>query len=104
MSKPRKKRYRNANDIRDKIDWYKTRMQKHNDAAHALEMKARMLAQQGRPDMAGDIHYALSEALRYRKAAARIQEKRLPNLKQKLAEIMTPQLPALETEDKSISA
>lgn len=103
MSKPKKKRFNNASQIREEIDRYKAKMQKYNNAAMALDMKADSLAKDGQ-GFAGEISYSRSEALRQRKAAARILERRLPYLKQKLSEIMTPQLPTLVTEDKSINA
>lgn len=103
MTKPRKKRYHNAQQILEEIDLYKIKMQKLNNAAMALEMKADMLKKDGH-GMEGEIHYAQSEALRYRNAATRIQEKRLPLLKSKLGEFLTPQLPTIDNGDKSIPA
>lgn len=98
-----KKRFHSVQQILAEIDRYKAMMQKHNDAANALELKASMMIRDDTSTI-GEIHYAQREADRYRRAAARIQEKRLPKLKQKLAEIQTPQIPAIDNGDKNISA
>lgn len=107
MSKPKKKRFRTAQQINDEIEKYKVKAQKFMDAAAALDYKADQIIQNRSGELgslAGEVSYARSQAADYRKKAQGIKDRRLPYLKGKLAEFQTKQLPGIDDHDNSIPA
>jgi len=85
-----KRRYYTANQIRDDIDKWKAKAQKLKDAGHALDKKAEMLFATGENNTLGE--FTRDQADRKRASAARIEERKLVRLKEKLSEFMTDPL------------
>ena len=101
IKKP-KRRFLTANEIRDEIDKYKAKALKFQQQADALEIASRELAKSGL--LVEDAKYRNTQALRARRSASRILDKKLPKLKEKLAEFLTPNLPGSGIEDRSVNA
>lgn len=101
MAKRPKKRYHTIEQILKEIDRYKTKAVELRLSAAADDRRAVYLLDNKMPAYA---HTLQLSADRARASAGRIYEKKLPHLKQKLAEMMTPQIPAIDNGDKSISS
>lgn len=102
--KPRR-RYYTANQIRDEIQRYKTKAQSLMDSAATLDVKADQLYKTNDPTLAEDASFAREQAKKRRHSAQRIFEKRIPYLKQKLAEWQTDTLPGIiKNGDRSVQA
>ena len=98
-----KKRYENANQIRDAIDTYKRKAQKLRDSAYMLDLKADEFAKAGNAEFAEDISFHREKAKKKRRAAGRIEERQLGKLKHKLSEFQTEVFKEVITDgDKSI--
>lgn len=105
MNKNRnKKRYNTANEIRDDIDKFKLKQQKLMDSAAALDAKADSLFKTGDAALAEDAVFAREQAKKKRASALRIERRKLVQLKNKMAEFLTPTLPGSGIEDRSIQA
>jgi hypothetical protein len=89
--KQAKPRFFTANDIRAEIDRYQQKSNGLLEHAASLDRKADELNKAG-PRFDEDAAFAREEAKKNRRSAARIQEKKLPHLKDKLSEWMTPLL------------
>lgn len=92
-TKKPKARYFTANQIRDKIDQYKRRQRALMDSAAALEYRADLLIKH--PLTAEDAVFAREQAKKKRRASARIEDKSLVKLKEKLAEFNTETIPGI---------
>jgi hypothetical protein len=86
--------------ITREIDSYKLKLQRLLDRAASFDLQADQLFKSG---LSEDGVYHREQAKKLRRSAFRIEKKRLPYLSQKLAEFLTPQLPAIDNGDKSIS-
>lgn len=102
MKKRTQKRYLTANQIRDEIQRWKDKESFLLLRADTLELSARELY--GISEMVEDAKFKQSEAAKCRRSASRIADKKLPALKAKLAEFLTPQIPGLDNGDRSINA
>jgi len=97
-----KARYNTSNDIRDRIDLYKDKMQKLLNSAAALDMKAAEFFKAG-PTFREDAIWHQEEAKKKRKQAGRIRDNTLGTLKSKMAEFQTEIMPDIITDgDRSI--
>jgi hypothetical protein len=101
-TKKPKRRFETANQIRDEIDKYKAKANKLMDSAAAYDLKADELFKTGNLEVAPDAEFARETAKKRRRSAARIMERRLPKLKDKLAEFATELLPGKVVEDRSV--
>jgi len=90
-----KKRFFTASQVREDISRYQAKARKFLESAAALDLKADRLSNVG---LSEDATYDREQAKKARRSAARIEEKKLPYLKQKLSEIMTPELPGCKTD------
>ena len=96
-----KKRYQTCNEIRDEIERYQQKALRFVQQAEALELSAKELAKSALHGEAAA--YNRTQAAKARRSAQRIHDKRLPLLKQKLAEWNTELLPGVITDgDRSI--
>jgi len=101
--KKQRKRFETAQQINDAIDQYKSKARKMIDHAVNLEYLAGQLAMAG-PLEAENVLYKRAVARKLRVSAFNIEKNKLPKLKEKLSEFMTPQLPGLDDGDPSIPA
>lgn len=91
-----KKRYESISQIYDEIDRYKLKARKFQDAANALDVKADMIARSEHADLNAElIGFTREQAAKHRRSAFRIENKKLIQLKQKLAEFQTQTLPGV---------
>lgn len=96
-----KRRFLTANEIRDEIDRYRAKALKLMQSADALDIAARELMKVD--TMVEDAKYKASQARKCRTSAARIIEKKLPRLKEKLSEFLTePLKPIIPDGDRSV--
>lgn len=102
-TKKEKKRYLTANQIREDIDKYKAKALRLVQQAEGLELHAKELDKN--PLAKETAAWNRSQALKARKAAHRIHESKLKQLKEKLAEWQTDLLPGvLDKLDRSVQA
>lgn len=102
-TKRTKKRYLTANQIRDEIDQFKQKALRSVQEAEGLELSARDMA--AYPNMKEDMVWRLEQAKKARRRAQRINDIKLPKLKQKLAEWQTEIMPSIITDgDRRVSA
>lgn len=95
-------RYRTANDIRDAIDRYRAKAKKLRERAEAYDLITSQMVRANSQKLSENIAYRRLVADKLREAASRIEERQLTKLKNKLAEILTPQLPSLDDGNRSI--
>lgn len=100
MKKKTKRRYDTAQQICDEIQRYKDKEHSLLMQAEAYDLSARELI--GISEMVEDAKVKKYHANKLRRSASRIADKKLPALKAKLAEFLTPQIPGLDNGDRSI--
>lgn len=98
-----KRRYYNETEILRDIDKWKGKVIRLKQAADALDIRADQFVKAG-PEHKEDVAYNREQAQKKRKAALRIEGRKLVQLKNKLAEFRTAELPTMSTGDKSIQA
>jgi hypothetical protein len=100
--KTKPKRFLTAQSITREIDLYKLKLQRLLDRASSFDMQADDLFKSG---LTEDATYHREQAKKMRRAAFRIEKKRLPFLARKLAAFNTELLPGVITDgDRSVSA
>jgi hypothetical protein len=88
-----RKRYYSTQQINDDIDKWKAKARKHRDTADAYDLQAQIHFKDGNSvELAKSLR---QDADKKRAAAVRIETRRLPRLKQKLAEFRTLELSGL---------
>lgn len=102
--KKTKRRYESHTQIIDEIERYKVKMQRLLERSLLLESKAMLLVLQNDGRWNEDIALKRKEAAKLRRSAFRIENHKLPYLKQKLAEFNTELLPGTGITDRSIQA
>lgn len=100
MKRP-KKRFFTLQHILDEIDRYKQKRIRLMEQAMKIDCDADALKVQG-PRYAEDLAYKRIQAKKLRESAMNILNKKIPYLKEKMAEFQTPQLPGVDNGDKSI--
>src|ERR1035437_158157 len=97
------KRYQNESQILKDVEKARKDLARHLVVADDHDRKADELFIAG-PEFVEDAGLNREQAKIQRRMAYRIENNRLPFLKQKLAEFQTPMLPAIDDGDPSISA
>lgn len=104
-TKKPKRRFYTANQIRAEIDRYRVKADKLTGQAVIYDLKAGELVRLGDPNSAEEIGFNREMAKKRRKSAARILDKKLPYLAQKLAEWQTDIMPGIITNgDRSVES
>jgi hypothetical protein len=98
-----KKRYHTEAQIIAAIDNCKARAKKKLERAQALDDNADKLFKAGDPEMVSAGNLYREEASALRDSANRLVNRRARELGQLLAIFRTPQLPAIDNGDKSVS-
>ena len=98
-----KRRYNTANEIRDDIDKYKAKAIRLTEQAEDEERYAKKFLEAG-PDHKEDYAFCKEKAKKLRRSSARIVDKKLVYLKEKMAEWQTPPLPGTGIEGRDIQA
>src|SRR5271157_2590476 len=93
MKTKEKKRYENANQIRDAIDRFRAKAQKLMNSAAALDHVADEFAKLG--DNPGMVSFNREQAKKKPRSAKRVEEVQLVKLKHKLSEWQTEPLPGI---------
>lgn len=102
MKKTVKKRYNTANDIRDAIDRYKDKAKKLRDRAASMDFITDQMVKGAAP-ASNTISYRRNISDKLRESAARIEERQLTKLKNKLSEWQTDTMRAIIPDgDKSV--
>lgn len=96
-----KRRFNTANEIIDAIDLARQKSHDLIAKAESMEIKAKQLRRNGE-EFEEDARYAEIQARKLRTKAFRLRSVKLVQLKDKLSEWMTPQLPAIDNHDPSI--
>ena len=97
------KRYQNELQILQDVEKARKDLSRHLAAADNYDIVAAHQFRAG-PNHVENAGFNREQAKKCRRKAYRIENNRLPFLKQKLAEFQTPMLPAIDDGDPSISA
>lgn len=102
MSKKPKKRYETISQINDEIDRYKAKAKKLQERACALDIKADTIARSENAELNAElIGFTREQARKLRRTVFNIENKKMAELKEKLAEFQTQIFPGI-IEDRSI--
>lgn len=97
-----KKRYQTKEQIFAEIERCQAKAEQLLREADEAESLSKTLMQF--PNLIEDGKYRRVQAAKLRRSASRITGKKLVHLKEKLAEFLTPKLPALDNGDGSVNA
>jgi|ERR1035437_1556142 hypothetical protein len=97
------KRYQNESQILKDVEKARKDLSRHLSTADNYDLVANHQFLAG-PEHVENAGFNREQAKKCRRKAYRIENNRLPFLKQKLAEFQTPMLPAIDDGDPSISA
>lgn len=96
MRKRTKKRFESISQINDEIDRYKRKAKKLQEAADALDIKADTIARSENAELNVElIAFTRLQASRHRRSVFNIENKKMAELKGKLAEFQTQILPGV---------
>ena len=96
MKSRTKKRYISISQINDEIDRYKAKARKLRDSADAYDIQADRIAQSDHAELNVElIGFNRIKASKLRRSAFNIENKKMVDLKQKLAEFTTDPLPGI---------